>query len=105
MRYCDIFDPVVLGRMTLKEYTMRMKAVQLKRVDKELDIHLLAWKINEATATKTVGSGKNQKQIPYFADFKSFYDAEKREQEITGKTVEEKTKDTTLADLMARANS
>lgn len=105
MRYCDLFDPVVLGRMTLKEYTMRMKAIQLRRVDKELDIHMLAWKINEATATKSVGSGKNKKQTPYFNTFKEFYDVEKREQEVTGVEKEIKPKDETLNNLMARANS
>ena len=90
--------------MTLREYTYEMEAYQLRQVDEEYRINLLAWQINQAQATKTKGSGKNQKTLPYYENFKKFFDYEKRINEVNG-TVEKTVTDNTLSRLMGKANS
>lgn len=61
---------------------MRMKAFRLAQVDKERDMALQAWMNHQVTATKTTGSGKNQKTVSVYKDFESFFDYEKRLKEI-----------------------
>lgn len=61
-----------------------MKAFNLKRVDQEYDMHLLAWLAHQVTATKTKGTGKSQKQVPVFERFEDFFDYKKRIQEVEG---------------------
>jgi hypothetical protein len=90
--------------MTLREYTYEMEAYQLRQVDEEYRINLLAWQINQAQATKTKGSGKNQKTLPHYENFKKFFDYEKRINEVNG-TVEKTVTDNTLSRLMGKANS
>ncbi|MPM55283.1 hypothetical protein SDC9_102077 [bioreactor metagenome] len=90
--------------MTLREYTYEMEAYQLRQVDEEYRINLLAWQINQAQATKTKGSGKNQKTLPYYESFKKFFDYEKRINEVNG-TAGKTITDNTLSRLMGKANS
>lgn len=67
--------------LTLREYTLRMKAYQLQRVDREYEMHLQAWLNHAVTATKEQG----KKQVPYYKKFKEFYDYEKRLKEVSSK--------------------
>lgn len=67
--------------MTFREYSLRMKAHNLRRLDEEYMIALAAWQNQQVRATKK--SGKN-KVVPYFKTFKQFFDMEKYEREIRG---------------------
>ena len=69
MRYCGIFDPVVIGRITLRQYTLMVQAISLRLTDKERDIHAQAWLNVQAKATKQRG----KKTVPYFASFDEFF--------------------------------
>lgn len=84
---------------------MRMKAFNLSRIDKEYDIALQAWMNSQATATKTTGSGKNQKTESVYEDFKDFFDYEKKLKEIKGlKTKGLNTKEKRMAKIAASVN-
>lgn len=61
---------------------MRMKAFRLAQIDKEHDVAIQAWMNHQVTATKTIGSGKNQRTEPVYKNFKDFFDYEKRLKEI-----------------------
>lgn len=102
MRFFGINDMLTIERMTLKEFSLRAKASQLRRLDKEYFISLQAFKNQEVQAT--TGSSKNVKSK--FNTFKDFFDYEGREQEILGiKPVEKIEEDTTLRKLLLEANS
>lgn len=83
-------------QITLREYSYEMHAHSLRQVDKDRDIHLLAWQINQAQATKKVGN----KTVGYFKDFSEFFDYDKR---IKGLTEGYKKLDP-LSMLMSKAN-
>lgn len=72
MRSLDEVD-----RMTMQEYNWLIEAEQLKRVDRERDIHWLAF-LNQAVRA-TSKSGK-----PRFDKFNKFFDYEEEIGEITG---------------------
>lgn len=61
-------------------------AADVRSVDKMMDISLLAWRIQEAQATKTKGTGKNATTEAYYKTFKDFYDYEKLLSEARGLT-------------------
>ena len=69
MRYCEIYDQVQLGRMTLTHYYILMKSVGLRLVDKQRDLHLQAWLNVQVKATKQ----KGKKTVPYFKTFDEFF--------------------------------
>lgn len=64
--------------MSFEEYLYRMKAYSLSQIDKERDIHLLAWQTVQAGATKEKGG----KQVSAYKNFKAFFDYESRINEI-----------------------
>lgn len=74
-------DFTEIYRMTLYEYDMRMQAMRLRQVDREYDLHLLAWESWNVQAMKP--QGKN-KRVPVFKTFKQFFDYDKRLKEISG---------------------
>jgi len=69
MRYCKIYDPVKLGRVTLRQYFLMAKAIRMQMLDKERDIHAQAWLNQQAKATKQRG----KKTVPYFRSFDEFF--------------------------------
>ena len=73
-------DFTEINSMTLYEYNMRMKAFQLRQVDRELEIHQQAWANWNVKATKTQG----KKRVPVFKFFKEFFDYDSRIKEILG---------------------
>lgn len=84
-------------KMTLREYYYEMYSFNLREIDKEQDIHLLAWQINQAQATKKKGN----KTVPYFNNFNDFFNYEKR---INGLKPKTKT-ESALSGLLKKANS
>lgn len=81
LRYLGMADFNEIDRMTLYEYGMRMKALRLRQIDREYEIHLQAWANHNVQATKRQGKDK---AVPVFKTFKQFFDYEKRIEEVTG---------------------
>ena len=50
--YPHLTDEKELGRITLRHYARLKKASRLRGLDRELEIHLSAWKNREIEATK-----------------------------------------------------
>jgi hypothetical protein len=100
MRYCEIFDPIRLGRITLRQYTLIMKAVRLRLLDKERDIHAQAWLNVQAKATKQRG----KKIVPYFNTFDEFFNPQE-EAAYTPERRRKAEKQNHLKELMLKANN
>ncbi|WP_314068321.1 hypothetical protein [uncultured Vagococcus sp.] len=66
--------------MTPYEFELRTTAYKLKRLDEEYNLHLQAWLAEQVKASKKVG----KKDVPYFKNFNSFFDYQKKEREILG---------------------
>lgn len=75
MRTLGMDDFLAINRMTIPEFELRMKAAELKQLDRIHELHILAWAINQARATKKNGR-------PVFRTFRSFFDFEKQEKKI-----------------------
>ena len=99
MRYCGTFNPVQLGRITLKQYVLMMKAVRLRLNDKERDIHAQAWLNVLAAATKQRG----KKTVPYFNSFDDFFKPIEDNTD-TSETSNEKQNYDQLKELILQAN-
>ena len=69
MRYCEIFDPVLLGRITLRQYLLMAKAIRLRHADKMQDIHVQAWLNLRAKDMKQQG----KKIMPVYRTFDEFF--------------------------------
>ena len=101
LRYLGFQDMTAIGRMTIKEYSLRMKAYRLKHVDELYMMHLQAWLNNQATATKQ----KGKKTVPFFKSFDEFYDIQEEEKKILGISAKETVHKKSLSDLFMSANS
>lgn len=99
MRYCEIYDPVKLGRITMRDYQLMMKAVNYKLVDKQRDLHVQAWLNVQAKATKQ----KGKKTVPYFKSFAEFFKDPIEEQKK--KSARNAQMDSGLRKLLLKANS
>lgn len=75
MRYCGIWSARALGRITLRQYYCMMKAVRLRNLDSERDMHMQAWLNARAGDTETHGKKTQYK----YKNFKSFFDYKKLE--------------------------
>lgn len=85
-RYFGINSFEEFNRMTMREYNILSEAYALKYVDKERDLHELAFLTFAATATKK--SGK-----PVYKTFKKFFDYEKELERVKRKGLEETKKE------------
>ena len=79
MRRFGMTDLREIDAMTYREFRLRMKAYELRRLDEEYQIALLAWQIREIEAKKK--NGKNKYRYVYDA-FKKFFDYEAQEKKI-----------------------
>lgn len=77
IRYLDLSIDEI-DRLTIPEYNLLMKATMLKQVDKDRELHLLAWLSVSAGATKKDGR-------PVYKKFKDFYDYETELQKLEEK--------------------
>ena len=96
------FDDV--ARMTIPEYEMRIKAYQYEELDKQRDLHYLAF-LNQAVQS-TTGKGKSQKMK--YTSFDKFFDYEKQAKMIEGETEQAEEMDEhkkELLRLIKKANS
>ena len=101
LRYLGFQDKTAIGRMTIKEYSLRMKAYRLKHVDELYMMHLQAWLNNQATATKQ----KGKKTVPFFKSFEDFFNIAEEEKKILGTPPAEIERSRSLSDLFRKANS
>jgi len=85
-RYLDFKRIEDVNDVTLNEYQLLMKAYALKQVDKQYEMHMQAWVNQQAKATKQ----KGKKTVPYFKDFKQFFDYEAQVEQIMGKRIVKK---------------
>ena len=96
-RYFGINSFDDFNRMTMREYNILTEAYALKYVDKERDLHELAYLTFAATATKK--SGK-----PVYKTFKKFFDYDKELERVKRKgldaTQKEKTRISTIGNLL-----
>lgn len=91
MRYLGITSFLEIGRMTVAEYRLRMKAWRLKRLDEDSFIYRQAWLIAQA-------QGYDKKGKPVYKTFKEFFDFQKQENLILGIDEEESLKQEILKD-------
>lgn len=101
MRYCQIYDFQVLGRITLRQYYLMSKALKLQQLDEERVIYMQAWLNNQVTATKKRG----KRTAPYFRNFKEFFDYERAENLLLGKKRKENKEKNNLKTLLLKANT
>ena len=96
-RYFGINSFTEFNQMTMREYNILSEAYALKFVDRERDLHELAYLAFSATATKK--SGK-----PVYKTFKKFYDYEKEIDRVKRKgfdaTLKEKNRISTIGNLL-----
>lgn len=90
-----------IERMTLYEYEIRKTACQIDTLNRRREIHEQAWANHNVQATKKAGN----KEVPYFKNFRQFFDYEKQFNEIMGieKTSRVK-KDKVLTELLNSSN-
>ncbi|WP_200411290.1 hypothetical protein [Virgibacillus salexigens] len=60
--------------MTLSEFLYKRYAQEYKEIDKEYELHKLAFLIRNAEATENKGTDKKPKEEYVFKDFKDFFD-------------------------------
>ena len=85
LRYLDMHDFTEINRMTMYEFCVRMQAARLRQVDREYELHLLAWGCWDVQSMKKQG----KKRVPVYQTFRQFFDYEAREKEAyTGKQAE-----------------
>lgn len=82
--------------MSFYEYSLKMEAFALERVDNNRDIHFQSWLNQQIKATKKDGR-------PHYKKFDDFYNYEKELRKVTGETNEE-LKDEKLSSLLMAAN-
>lgn len=81
LRRFGMSDLKEIDRMTYREFRLRMKACELRMLDEEYMISLLAWQSREIDARKK--KGKNSYRYVYDT-FRKFFDYEGKEKEIMG---------------------
>ena len=96
-RYFGVNSFDDFNRMTMREYNILTEAYALKYVDKERDLHELAYLTFAATATKK--SGK-----PVYKTFKKFFDYDKELERVKRKgldaTKQEKNRISAIGNLL-----
>ena len=96
-RYLDFKSFAEVDRLTIPEYNLLMKAVQLKQVDTDYRNHLQAFLNFSVQAEKK--SGKKSK--PVYNKFEKFYDYEKEIAEVEKKR-DEKSKFSGIGKLLKK---
>lgn len=84
IRYLNITDFDVIGKMTVWQYSMLMEGRRLQKLDEMENLHLLAYKIQVAGNTKRQGD----RMIPEYPSFYDFYDKKLIETGISSKALE-----------------
>ncbi|MFQ6793849.1 MAG: hypothetical protein ACLRT4_13905 [Thomasclavelia sp.] len=85
--------------LTVSEYNLLMKSVELKQVDKSYWIHLQAYKNLQVKAEKKVGKNKTR---PVYNTFKKFFNYENEINKVLGRTKNKFDKFKDLKNYMRR---
>lgn len=94
MKFEDLNE---IDRLTIPDYELRMKAYQLKQLDRQYEIHLQAW--------ATVMAGQTRKGKPVFRSFDKFFDYRKAEEKILGRQKQTSPDKEKLQNWIANFNS
>ncbi|MEG1497573.1 MAG: hypothetical protein RR385_09405 [Clostridiales bacterium] len=70
-----------VDRLTIPEYELLIKAVQLKQIDMDYRLHMSAYLNFVVKAEKKAGKNKT---VPVYKHFKKFYDYEKEIEKVLG---------------------
>lgn len=100
-RYLNFKSFEEVDRLFLDEYELLMKAVRLKRVDREYEIHLQAYINQVAKSTKKVGK---HSQRPVYQKFSDLFDYEERVNTVLG-IVKQPVMSDSIIKLMIKANN
>lgn len=84
-RYFDIKDFSIINRLTIPEIELMSEALTLKTVDRQHELHQIAFLINVAGATKKSGN----RSVPVYKKFSDFYNYEKELKKVKRKNSEE----------------
>ncbi|MBO0438971.1 hypothetical protein [Candidatus Enterococcus ikei] len=84
IRYLNITDFDVIGKMTVWEYSMLMEGMRLQKIDEMENLHLLAYKTAVAKNKKKQGD----KIVPEFPTFYDFYDKKLIETGVSSKSLD-----------------
>jgi len=101
MRYCGIYDQVQLGRITLSQYFLMMKAVRLQLIDQQRDLHVQAWLNVQAKAAKQRG----KKTVPYFKSFDEFFKDPLKQKDEKKKNTHSERMSVEMKQMLLKANS
>lgn len=96
MRYLGVKSFDDIDRMTMPEYLMRIKAYRYEELDKQRDLHYLAF-LNQAVQS-TTGTGKSQ-ELKYNT-FDKFFDYDKLARSIEGEPQEPQEMDDRKKELL-----
>lgn len=83
-RYLGFKNFDEIDNLTIPEYKLLMKAVELRAIDDAYLVHLQAFKNFEVKATKKAG----KKRKPVFDKFEKFFDYRKLVRKVLGNDVE-----------------
>lgn len=92
-----IEDLKEIDRLTIIEYELKMRAYQLRQLDRQYEIHMQAW--------ATVMAGQTKKGKPVFRTFEKFFDYKKAEQKLLGRKKETSPDKEKLQNWIANFNS
>lgn len=87
-----------VDKLYWKEYLLLMKAAAIKELNKERDIHLLAYLPEIAGQRKRQG----KTSVPVYKNFKEFYDYEGRRKELLNE--QPTKKEQKIRNIMIQAN-
>lgn len=85
--------------LTIPEYNLLMKSVELKQVDKSYWVHLQAYKNLQVKAEKKVSKNKTR---PVYNTFKKFFNYENEINKVLGRTKSKIDKFKNLKNYMRR---
>lgn len=94
-RHFNINDFDTINRLTLPEIDLMTEALAIKEVDRQREIHEIAFLTNVAGATKKSGN----RSVPVYKKFTDFFDYEKELKKVRKKNAEEEAYYKRLAEL------
>lgn len=98
-RYLNYKNFNEVDMLTIPEYNLLMKAVELKQVDKSYLIHLQAYKNLQVKAEKKVGKNKTK---PVYDTFNKFFNYKDEVNRVLGRTKDKSDRFRKLKKFMSR---
>lgn len=90
-----------IERMTMYEYEIRKTAYLIESLNRRREIHEQAWANHNVKATKKLS---DKKSVPYYKNFRDFFDYEKEYNSLMGIDKKTPSNDKKFGNLLKRAN-